>query len=133
MDSTIIVATLTALSAIIAPLITTHINNKKEITLKQLDMFYKEKSEAYKVFLTNAASYVEEFIINEDDCPSKSKYFQSFQNAYLVSDDDTRNKLEKLDKYFYGPSMQENVLKNLLSEVSKSMGKNLSTYHSKKM
>lgn len=129
MNSTIIVALLTALAAVLSPLITAVINNNKEIKIKRLDLFYTEKSKAYHDFSVCSAVYIEEYIIDEDNCPSKNKFVESFNNAYLVADDSTRKAMIALRNYFYGNEMREDTIRNLVFDICKTMGNDLSTYH----
>jgi len=92
-NPTIIISSVTALVAIIAPVITTYLNNKTQLRLKNIDMFYKEKSDAYQKFCTDIALVLDNLGRNNEI----KEYKKAHQLAYLMSDNKTRALLDELE------------------------------------
>lgn len=129
-NPTIMVALITAITAIIAPLINSYINNKNQIKLKNLDLFYKEKSDTYQRFCT-AAIDLDYWIysICDDITPPSHYYLKAHQLAYLIADKKTRSLLNELHPYYFLGEIKESEITTLLSKIVESMNEDLEKYH----
>lgn len=50
MDISVILSSVVAISAIVAPVVTAIINNRHNMRIKKIDVFYQQKYESYKNF-----------------------------------------------------------------------------------
>lgn len=125
----VIIACATAITAIIAPIFTATINNRSQLKLKNIDMFYKEKSDAYQKFCTTAPSYIYAWLTNHDDTsPTKDEYLKVHQLAYLMSDNATRILLDELYSYHFKNIFTNIEIDELFLKIIKSMNDDLTAY-----
>ena len=106
MDATIIVALVTALAAIISPILTSVVQSIKDYTIKKLEMVYSEKIKAFNEF---ASSYG--LVDKTDD--NKRIFFASAAKATLYVDNkETREQIILLGKYIVDTSSDNPALSN---------------------
>ncbi|MDU4726638.1 MULTISPECIES: hypothetical protein [Clostridium] len=102
-ESTVIVALITALSAILAPLASTYITNIVQARQKREELLYIQKLEAYKDFTNKAMLFINEYIDNEYKRNIKStnmeNFITSYQTAFLIADKETRRRMSNIDIY----------------------------------
>lgn len=100
-NATLIASIITALAAIVAPIITTLITQRGSYKTKSAEMFFQQKVTAYSNFLTIASEYSEPL-----SKPSKEKT-QKLQaastRAILFASPDTQEKIGR-----YGQLLTEN-------------------------
>lgn len=104
-EVTIVVSLITALAAIIAPVITAIINNRANRKIKVLELFYQRKTDAYLEFM-KAASAV---LVNGRPAQELLAQIQEAGSvALLFSSKETQSKISKycamLLKSDYSPS-----------------------------
>lgn len=109
-DITVIVALITTLAAIIAPLITAIINHVSAYRLKTLELFFVEKVKAYHEYMDIASC----FPINPtpDDM---HKLFSTLNKAALYSSKDT---VQQLNCYAYFLLDTDHSDKNAIAEAN---------------
>ncbi len=79
MDLTVIVALITALAAIIAPVFTAFINNLHEQKMKRIEMYEAKRIEVINEYVSRAEKYIE----NIGDLCMLDKFQQYKNQAYL--------------------------------------------------
>lgn len=104
MDLTLIIAIITALAAIIAPVITALITQRGAYKAKAAEMFFTAKVDAFLGFLSLAAEYAE-----PAGMPSKEKSYalqSASAHALLFATPDTQEKIA-----IYGKLLLQNSFK----------------------
>lgn len=122
-ESTVIVALITALSAILAPLASTYITNIVQARQKREDLLYDQKLDAYKNFTNKAMLFINEYIDNEYSRNLKSikmeDFITSYQTAFLVADKNTRTAMSNLDLYSFNSYDGEDYAELFLDDMQK--------------
>ena len=91
---TVIASLITAIAAIVAPIITSAIQSHKEYKLKKLELSYTQKVEAIKAFTSAFES-----VYNEINAIHASHFQKECLNlSVLCTNSDTRNSLLELSK-----------------------------------
>ncbi|NSB15855.1 hypothetical protein [Clostridium beijerinckii] len=128
----IIVALITAIAAIIAPIITSYNNNKTQLQLKNMDLFYKDKSDIYQRFclaFETLDSWVHDLNENIDNEPLSNEYLNIHKLTYLISNDEVRTLLDELSSHFDKPAINEGKYEILKKEIIKSMNYDLQSFN----
>lgn len=131
----IILSSVVSIFALLVPVITSIVDRKTQLQLKNLDLFYKEKSDIYQRFCTST-KYLTYWIYNEYDDRGlpNDKYYEIHRLAYLVSNDKVRSLLDLLTKeinlYHDDITLDINILEfnNLIDKIIKSMNEDLQNY-----
>lgn len=95
MIASIILSTIAAVAAILAPLLTAIINNRYLFRLKKLETFYDHKFSIYKKFF-EAYGNVQNFVTPKDN----HDFFSALYEVCLICNFETRSKLFELKKFF---------------------------------
>ena len=93
MNVTVIVALITALAAIVAPVITQHIAQRGAYRLKSLELFFAEKAKVYREYLEVTSQFSPEPKMND-----LMKLNNALNQALVYSSKDTG---KKLTQYVY--------------------------------
>lgn len=88
---TVILTSITALASIIVPLISTYINNKHQLKLKNMEFIELDKIDAIKSFVDIAYKYTENF-----DEKYQQSFYLSFNNLLLYMDEHSYKLLYEL-------------------------------------
>ena len=123
MDITLIVALITALAAIIAPVLTALITQHGEYRLKSLELFFNAKSKAY-LELLDATSNFPKF-------PEESKIIELYallNRAFLLSTENTRSKLSLYVKLLIESSADSELLTLAYQDAVLAMQNELKDY-----
>ncbi|QAA31230.1 hypothetical protein [Clostridium manihotivorum] len=130
-NTTIVVALITAIAAIIAPLINSFMNNRTQLKLKRLDLFYKEKSDIYQNFC-KAIIDLDNWIYTEDDDarlnPPSKEFLKIHQLTYLMANTEIRSLLDELNSYYYLGEIKEKEIKTILMDVIQAMNEDLEKF-----
>ena len=95
MIASIILSTIAAVAAILAPLLTAIINNRYSLRLKKLETFYDHKFSIYKNFF-EAYGKVQNYVSQQDN----HDFFAALYEVCLICNSKTRSKLFELKKCF---------------------------------
>lgn len=102
-ESTVIVALITALSAIFSPIISTYITHIVQARNKKAEILYEQKLNIFKDFTIKSMLYINQYISNNysDDLSSdiKKDFLTSYQTAFLICNKTTRNILNDIELY----------------------------------
>lgn len=124
----VIIACGTAITAIIAPIFTAIINNHHQLRMKNIDMFYKEKSEAYQKFCNTLGVHLEAMAHGGSNNAKTNAYYQTQPQAYLMADNKTRLLMDKLESQLHAGNIDTQAAQKLVSDITTSMGKDLESY-----
>lgn len=91
-ETTVVIALITSLAAIIAPLITKTIECNHETKLKNMEILLSKKIQVYEIFIQTASNYV---YSSGKDGPEYAEYLKSYNSALLISDFITHDSLIK--------------------------------------
>lgn len=94
-NTTVLIALITAIAAILAPLISKYIECKYQLKLKGIEILLSRKIQAYQDFTTEASKYV--YITSGRDGPEYAKYLETFHKALIVSNPETTKSLEDFE------------------------------------
>lgn len=95
MIASIILSSIAAVAAILAPLLTAIINNRHELKIKKLETFYNHKFSIYKNFF-EAYGAVQNFVTHKDN----HDFYATLYEVCLICEPKTRLKLFQLKKCF---------------------------------
>ncbi len=113
---------ITAISAIVAPIVTALINNRHIEKMKVQDFIFQERIEAYQDFLNLLTFTLAE---NSFDQEVSFQFKCSYSKVYLLCSENTKVLLDRLQNYISQnptPSMGSNIYyKSLSCEITASM------------
>lgn len=89
----IITSMITAIAAIIAPVITSIINNRYQRKIRAMELYFVEKSAVYKELVEKIMLFTYCSGVDGDEY---SDYLCCFEKAYLIADKKTLEKLDTL-------------------------------------
>lgn len=122
MDITVIIALITALSAIIAPFLTAIVNNRHQLRIRELDFYQKKKIETIEEYLKATSEYLATL-----NSLSESRYNSVAGRIFLYTPQSLWPKLDELNACIThegGSNKNFTQAHNLFIEI----GKNLSEY-----
>lgn len=120
-NPTVIVALITAISAIFAPSLATFLTNSYQAKSKKYEYFQKQKLVAYENFCTASMAYIIEYTQNghqENNCTSKSEFLRSYEIAYLHSNLEVSKLLRNFSLSPDETFKDEAFISTFLSELS---------------
>ena len=117
-DTTVIAALIAAVAAIIAPVITTCLNNRHQYKMRKLEISQEEKIKAIQEY-TEACS---NFLIDGRSA-AKSEYYKSYGKIFLYANKKNWSKIEKL--HFAIENGPESAASNLLNELCQDLSSDM--------
>lgn len=118
MNATIIVALITAIAAILAPLVTAVINNRYQLKIRKIELYEEKRIIAINQYVSLVCKYL--------DHPSghfKNEFSQSKQTIFLYAPKSTWDHIESMNTAIDSGNLEEarKLLPKLSQELSPSV------------
>lgn len=115
MDTTVIVALITTIAAIISPIITALITSRKEYKVKKLEIVYQEKLKAFNEF---ADAYAK---LTRDENKRREFHTAASKSALYIRDKNTRISVLRLGNFLcddtFSPSSHQNEFSDCIMKI----------------
>lgn len=114
MNAAVIVALITALAAIVAPMITAWLNNRHQLKMNQFELYDQKKVQVINDYISAVAQYLE-----SPARASESKMAEVRYLIYLYSPKSTWKDIDLLDGYI--SSNRLDSARDMLPELTKKL------------
>ena len=123
MNVTVIVSSITALAAVLSPLITSHLNNKHQLKMRKLELYEAKRIKTINEFVSGVSKY-----LYSPYAESELQMGEVISSVFLYAPESTWSKITELINAVN--SDQDKKAKVLLAEIAKELSPSTSVSES---